>query len=184
MESPFRDGLLKGKVSRSACMHNLAFRDRRSLTSCSFPEPLSAWRHPLCGLPHINSRASSASTRPRRSRSSPAAHLASAMRSHASWVRRADLLICLRSAPPSVPSTPASACDALQSSPPLVVNTVSRGALAGLHGAAVSIMGRREAVVKESSEALEAEHIRCLGVQVSERGTILSPRPELPAAGH
>ena len=46
------------------------------------------------------------------------------------------------------------------------VSTLSRRALAGLHGAAVSIMGRREAVVKESSEALEAEHIRCLGVQV------------------
>ena len=28
-------------------------------------------------------------------------------------------------------------------------------------------MGRREAVVKESSEALGAERIRCLGVQVS-----------------
>ncbi len=63
-----------------------------------------------------------------------------------------------------------AACDARQSSPPLLVDTLTRPADAGLHGASVGIMGRREAVVKESSEALEAEHIRCLGVQVSERG--------------
>ena len=49
--------------------------------------------------------------------------------------------------------------------------------VAGLHGAAVSIMGRREAVVKESSAALEGEGIRCLGVQASpcHGGSCLGP---------
>ena len=36
----------------------------------------------------------------------------------------------------------------------------------GLHGAVVSIMGRRGAVVDESAAALESAGIRCLAVQV------------------